>query len=193
MDYVFFGPLTWKSLGLQDQKFAQNILFRTGGPKQKNLHATNSFIAFNQVQHPALLKYMENIVTHYKGQGRTEIGPLFLTSSFKTFCNQKGSFDLANLYDLQCHNLTAVEPDYVNPVRPGQNNLLFRGKAFKDVKEWDAVLKRPKGIAIHVYSSATFKNNVSGNALKDVYSYLGPTSCPMSYSYPKEMIGSYMF
>ena len=187
-------PINKASLGIENQTDAQNILFRTGTVNRKNLAVTNSFIAFNQVKHPTLLFALNRVLNTFTGTARAEIGPTFLTNSVKAFCNKTIEYDLVHLSEDHCANLTTVGPDLVNPLRAGQERQQFRSNKtrLKNVEEWKEVLKMPQSIAIHTYSLVTHKKVVSKDPLLDVYSYLGPSKCPISFLFPKDMQGTYI-
>ena len=88
VDYVIINSL----------KDLKNVFSSVGAHKQtKNLWLTNSVFNMEHPENRIARFYLERVKENFKGVQRTEIGPMFLTETFRMFCNLTNDFQFSTM------------------------------------------------------------------------------------------------
>ena len=158
---------------------------------------SNSIMGFYQLRHPLLEVYFKMIVQVFNGNSRTNIGPPRVKKSLQQLCKRSDIEGLKYGADksirFHCGNITLVGAHVASPVQPGlkEKYRLFRQHKIKTYIWKKKVLRN--SVAVHTYSSTTHNLRVTGDPRKDIYSFLGPNYCPVSFTIAKDFVSLYKF
>ncbi|XP_075239897.1 lactosylceramide 4-alpha-galactosyltransferase-like isoform X2 [Convolutriloba macropyga] len=119
-----------------------------------------------------LMQHLNNTYEMFKG-ARMAFGPPRVYSVAKQFLN------VTHLHNVNSKDLSIL-PSYAFEAAYDKTSLYFWSGRDRDDSYWEELLRCSYGI--HIINSWTKKLVVTGNPKRELYAYLGPKNCPISFS-----------